>query len=168
MQTSPAFDFIKITFSVKGRFTARMVENLNIGSIVDLKLPYGELFQQVHSKENVVFIAGGTGITPFLSVFNDPSFAEYKNPVLHFGVREEKYNIYTQLLNLAREINPGLGIEIRYENTNGFLDIDRIFEEKGLTATYFISGPQKMIAAFKSRLVALGLNEQNVKTDEWE
>lgn len=168
MQSSPNNEFIKITYSVIGEFTLRMAEELEIGRVVDLKLPYGNLFQQDHSKENVVFIAGGTGITPFLSVFNDPSFANYKKPVLHFGVREMKYNIYTNLLNLAGDINPGLSIEIRYENADGFLDIDDIFKNHGSTATYFISGPQKMVSLFKTRLVTLGLSEQNVKTDEWE
>ena len=61
MQTSPVNEFIKITFSVKGKFTTRMADELKQGKIIDLKLPYGDFFQQDHSKENVVFIAGGTG-----------------------------------------------------------------------------------------------------------
>jgi ferredoxin-NADP reductase len=168
MQTSPVNEFIKITFSVKGKFTTRMADELKQGKIIDLKLPYGDFFQQDHSKENVVFIAGGTGITPFLSLFNDPSFIEYSSPKLYFGVREKGYNIYTEFLNLAMEINPGLQIDIRYQDKSGFLDLDQIFYENKEDCTYFISGPQTMISVFKSRLISLGLTGGNVKTDDWE
>lgn len=168
MQSSPAQEHIRITFSVKGNFTSKMVANLGDGKIVDLKLPYGDLFQKEFSKKDVVFIAGGTGITPFLSSFNDPSFIEYINPKLYLGVRKENYNIYDKDLTLSLQINPTLRTITKYEDVDGILDIDHIFNENGLKSTYFISGPQKMISSFKSRLISLGLNECNVKTDEWE
>jgi ferredoxin-NADP reductase len=168
MQSSPVNELIKITFSVKGIFTARMAENLYKGKIVDLKLPYGDLFQQGHSKDKVVFIAGGTGITPYLSVFNDPSFAEYNSPKLFLGVRDQKYYIYENELFLAKTINPTLKIQIKFQDVDGVLDVDSIYNENGLAATYFLSGPQVMISFFKSRLIVLGLNESSVKTDNWE
>lgn len=168
MQSSPVSDFVKITFSVKGNFTARMAEKLTTGTIVDIKLPYGELFQQEHSKDNVVFIAGGTGITPFLSVLNDPSFAGYQSPVLYLGVRGEKYNIYASELTEAKEINPGFRVEVVPQDIDGVLDIDRIFKDNGMIATYFISGPQTMISTFSSRLISLGADQGRIKTDEWE
>ena len=54
MQTSPSSHTIKITFSAKGNFTTRMANELCIGKTVDIKLPFGELFQQDHNKESVV------------------------------------------------------------------------------------------------------------------
>lgn len=149
MQTSQVNEFIKITFSVKGKFTSRMADELKHGEIIDIKLPYGDFFQQDHSKNNVVFIAGGTGITPFLSLFNDPFFTGYLSPKLYFGVREKGYNIYTEFLNLAKEINPALHLDIKYQDINGFLNIDQIFYENKTDSTYFISGPQTMISIFK-------------------
>lgn len=168
MQSSPVNDLIKITYSVKGNFTRRMADKLFTGKVVDLKLPFGELFQQEHLKDNVVFIAGGTGITPFLSVFNDPSFSEYKNPKLYLGVRKQNYNIYNTDIDRSLQINPSLKIIIKHENIDGILDIERIFNENGDQITYFISGPQIMISNFKSRLLSFGLSERYIKTDEWE
>ena len=168
MQSSPSNEFIKITFSVKGRFTSRMAKVLKKGKTINLKLPYGELFQQEHSKDNVVFIAGGTGITPFLSAFSDPSFAEYNFPKLYFGVREQTYNIYESCLAVAKAINLKLKIIIKYQNIDGIMDIASIINENGIASTYFISGPQMMIYYFKSQLIALGLEESLIKADEWE
>lgn len=168
MQSTPSSEFIKITFSVKGIYTTRMVNELKIRKIVYLKLPYGDLFQQEYSKENVVFIAGGTGITPFLSAFNDPSFIEYSNPKLYLGFRKECYNIYENELALALKINTTLQTQIFNQEVDGVLNIDEIYSENGPKSTYFISGPQLMISSFKSSLTKLGLNENLIKTDDWE
>lgn len=135
---------------------------------MNLKLHYGELFQHEHSKHNVIFIAGGTGITPFLSAFNDPSFADYNIPKLYLGVGKRNYYIYEKDLALTKEINPVIKIKIKYREVDGILDIDRILNENAIATTYFISGPQVMISYFKSRLIAFGVKESYVKTDEWE
>lgn len=168
IQTSPISENIKFTFSVKGSFTSRMATYLKPGIVVDLKLPYGSLFQKSTSKNRTVFIAGGTGITPFLSLFNDPIFKEYSVPKLYFGIRDEKYNIYNEYLNMAKLINPRLEIIIRFQDKSGFLDIDQILNENSIDPTYFISGPQAMISTFKLRLVTLGVSRSNVITDDWE
>jgi ferredoxin-NADP reductase len=168
MQSPPGNDFLKITFSVKGNFTGKMASELESGRIVDLKLPYGGLFQNLHSRTNVIFIAGGTGITPYLSAFTDPSFSIYSSPVLFFGVRSSEYNIYGEELAQAIRINPTLRINIICQDTDGILNIDDIFKENRTDKYYFISGPQVMISSFKTRLVALGIKELQILTDEWE
>ncbi len=78
MQSSPSARDIKITFSIKGAFTKRMAEELKPGRILYLKLPYGNFLSKLNTIENCVFISGGTGITPFLSLFTDKQFGSYK------------------------------------------------------------------------------------------
>jgi ferredoxin-NADP reductase len=168
MQSSPNTQNIKITFSTKGLFTQRMANEIYVGKIVDIKLPFGELFQQDHNKENAVFIAGGTGVTPYLSAFTDPSFKQYVNPKLYIGLREKRFNIYQKELDLAKEINPSLDIRIIEQNEKGVLDINSIFNANGVHYTFFISGPQAMISNFKTFLTSKGVLESNIKTDDWE
>src|SRR5450759_1772824 len=101
MQSNPNEETIKITYAVKGKFTKRMEDQLKVGSEVWLKLPYGDLFTHPHNKTNTVFIAGGTGITPFLSLFTHESFAGYINPRIYLGFRSKAYNIYDKELNFV-------------------------------------------------------------------
>ena len=168
MQTSPEEDYIKITYAVKGDFTKKMEEVLKEGGEVWLKLPYGELFELGHDKTNTVFISGGTGITPYLSLFNDSSFANYKSPVLYAGYRNKDFNIYKSELEKASIINPKFKINNVYENGAGMLDIEKIYNENGNRPSYFISGPPIMIKLFKQRLLSFGISEDNIFTDEWE
>jgi ferredoxin-NADP reductase len=168
IQTSPAESNIKITFAVKGKFTNRMAETLKKGSEVMLKLPYGDLFIREHNKLKTVFIAGGTGITPFLSLFTDNSFKHYMTPKLYFGLRSKRYNIYLNELEEAVKNNNQFKINIIYQDKEGQLDINKIYEECGFNSAYFISGPPDMINSFKLFLLGKNVPKNNILTDEWE
>lgn len=124
MQSNPNEKTIRITYAVKGEFTHQMEQTLKVGSEVWLKLPYGDLFQQSHNKINTVFIAGGTGVTPFLSLFTHESFKEYINPKIHLGFRTKAFNIYQNELDRALNLN----LNLLYQDTDGILDIEKIFD----------------------------------------
>lgn len=179
MQSNPNELRIKITYAVKGNYTCRMKNELREGKEVWLKLPYGDIFDRGHSKENCVFIAGGTGITPFLSLFTDDSFSEYINPRIYLGFRSKEFNVYEKELSsvkrcLPRSFKRGdnfvkpCGIKVFYEDIDGILDINSIYNECGKNSTYFISGPPIMIRNFKNFLVENGIPESKVITDDWE
>jgi predicted ferric reductase len=168
MQSSPDEVLIRITFAIKGSFTKQMEASLKPGIEVTLKLPYGDLFTQQHSKANNIFIAGGTGITPFLSLFTHSSFTFYDRPVLYAGFRNQLMNLYAKDLSKAQEINPGFEWHPVYENTDGKLDIKHIFNQSKTGTTFFISGPPMMIKSFKDYLMQAGMDQRNVLTDDWE
>ena len=167
MQSNQNDEVVKITFALKGRFTKRMATELEIGKEVWLKMPYGDLFQRGHNLNNCVFVAGGTGITPFLSLFTDKSFNTYKNPVLYAGFRNVKYHIFKNELEKAKEINEEFLINIAYQDQSGVLDIEKIYNNNG-DKTYFISGPPLMIKNFKNYLHNMGVKDSKIITDDWE
>lgn len=166
MQSNPTDETIKITYSVKGSFTKQMEGQLKVGSEVWLKLPYGDLFTQPHNKTNTVFIAGGTGITPFLSLFTHESFNVYINPRIYLGFRSSEFNIYQN--ELDHSSNSSQFVKLYYEDKDGILDINSIAEENGTTSNYFISGPPLMIKLFKNTLIKSGVLSGNILTDDWE
>ncbi|MFA5329750.1 MAG: FAD-dependent oxidoreductase [Prolixibacteraceae bacterium] len=166
MQSNPAEETIRITYSVKGTFTKQIEKQLSVGSKVWLKLPYGDLFTQVHSKTDTVFIAGGTGITPFLSLFTHKSFNEYINPKIYLGFRSKEFNIYQG--ELDRLCNSSKFMKLYCENTDGIIDINQTFRDNGTSSNYFISGPPAMIKVFKQALLSMGVPIGNILTDDWE
>jgi ferredoxin-NADP reductase len=164
MQSNPLDPTIKITYSVKGKFTRNMVNTIKVGYEVWLKLPYGDLFSQNHNKTCTVFIAGGTGITPFLSLFTHISFNEYKNPKVYLGFRSRFHNIYENDLKFLKQERT----RIFYEDIDGMIDINTVFLENGINSDYFLSGPPAMIKKFKQFLTLAGVPGNQVLTDEWE
>jgi ferredoxin-NADP reductase len=145
-----------------------MEQELSVGKSVWLKLPFGDLFTQEHSKENVVFIAGGTGITPFLSLFTDKSFSEYHNPALYLGFRNKDLHFYQKELETAKQLNPGLQTTVFYQDTDGIIDMEQIYSSHSDAGAFFISGPPVMIKSFKQYLLEKGVDEHRIKTDDWE
>lgn len=168
IQNSHNEELIKITFSIKGSYTNRMSKELKIGKFVSLKLPYGDLFSKTHSKEDTVFISGGTGITPFLSLFTDATFADYRNPILFAGFRNSSLNIYNKELANAKQINPSFTINILIQQEHGILDKQKILEHSKKNCSFFISGPQNMIFTFKEYFLENGIIQNQINTDDWE
>ena len=56
-------DLLRISYSVRGRFTARMERELVEGQQVWIKMPYGDFV--IGGGADVVLFAGGTGISAF-------------------------------------------------------------------------------------------------------
>lgn len=166
MQSNPEEETIRITYSVKGNYTRRMEQQLKVGSRVWIKLPYGDLFTQPHNKTNTIFIAGGTGITPFLSLFTHESFQEYINPQIYLGFRSKDYNIYNEELN--RSCNSSKIVKYFFEDTDGIIDLQNIFNDNIINNDYFISGPPAMIKSFKQNLIAKEVPANHLLTDDWE
>jgi len=168
MQSSPDEEKIKITFAAKGKFTERMAAELVPGKVIHIKLPYGDLFSSEHDRQKAVFVAGGTGITPFLSLFTSKAFSDYREPKLYFGVRNPSHHLYAADLEKAREINPSFNLKLLNEEKDGQLEIQAIFAENGPSAVYFISGPPAMIRNFKGSLLGKGVPAGNIRMDDWE
>jgi ferredoxin-NADP reductase len=166
IQTNPDEQNIKITFSKKGVFTRQMEQKMKVGSKIWLKLPYGNLFTQPHNKQNTVFIAGGTGITPFLSLFTHDSFKEYIDPRIYLGFKAKEYNIYIDELNRSR--NSSRHVKSFYEDVDGIIDIRLIIKENNTASDYFISGPPTMIKTFKQILIEKNVPVSQILTDDWE
>ena len=168
VQSSPKEINLKITYAIKGDFTRNMADHFIVGTEVWIKLAYGDLFTQDHNKNNTVFISGGTGITPFLSLFTDPSFVEYKHPKVYMGFRERSLHIYNKELELAQLSNPTMELKNFFQNIDGVIDIAQILSENSASSSFFISGPPVMIKNFKKYLIENGVEEGQVKTDDWE
>jgi predicted ferric reductase len=166
VQSNPEESNIRITYAVKGKFTRQMEDKLKVGTEIWLKLPYGNLFTQGHTKINTVFIAGGTGITPFLSLFTHESFNRYLNPHIYLGFRSINFNLYNK--ELRRVSNPTKVLKIFYEDVDGSLNIQNIFSENSANNDYFISGPFSMISEFKKFLINQEVSKSNIKSDDWE
>lgn len=167
IQSSPEKTRIKITYSVKGEFTTRMKNVLKPDSEIFIKLPYGDLFSQLHNKRDTIFIAGGTGITPFLSLFTHSSFSEYIEPILHAGFRNPRMNLYKSDLNIAHKINSSFIINTVYEDKNGLLNIKEILKSSKASSCFFISGPPEMIKSFRNNLISSGIPQNQILTDDW-
>jgi ferredoxin-NADP reductase len=185
----PGAETASIVYSVKGKYTKKMESTLSPGKELWLKLPYGEFIVDacIGPGQDVVLVAGGTGISPYIpyleGLVEAGSGAEGRTIALYYGARQRSYVLFRDPIERCAAALPGFRATITIENESseglaiagaklmeGRLSIDAIFEEtRNLRdPVFFLSGPPAMIRLFKERLAAKGVSGDNVKIDEWE
>jgi ferredoxin-NADP reductase len=187
--SGPDEESLEIVYSVKGRYTSRMEQEIAVGRSVWLKLPYGSFIisRVVESASAVILIAGGTGLSPFVPFIRDSlrkaSTSPTRKVVLHYGVRSLEMLLYADLLRLAARSLAGftwrlwvedvesvtVDAEVPAVRKSGRLDPDVVVREDGDDGTiYFLSGPPAMIQHFRQRLRELAVSDECIQIDEWE
>jgi len=178
---------ICIVYSVKGQYTKKMEAHLSEGKTVWLKLPYGE-FTIDHSQSegsDIVLIAGGTGVSPYIPYLSSLLENEASGKQIHlfYGARLCSNILFSGLIDLCAAKVQGLKATIQIENesssglkldnvqkNDGRLEIEKILKDTlGLkNPVYFLSGPPVMIKSFKQKLIDNNIQLSNIKIDEWE
>jgi len=164
--SKPGGDFIEILYSVKGSFTKRMEKELFVGRQVWLKLPYGDFIVEKHIAEgqHAVFIAGGTGISPFIPYFHQAVEQGFSNPVsIYYGIRDKEHFLYKPVLEDVSSFAEVYIVE-------GLFDIQAISKTVASTvnSVCFVSGPPNMIQAFQKELGEQGFPPESIIIDAWE
>lgn len=163
---------LAVTISVKGRFTERIFQTLAKGSECWLKLPYGEFL--FPPDRHLILIAGGVGITPYLSLLKQMLEEKSKQAVtLYYGVRSAEHYLFgglierceSELLNFKKNVYCEDG---SVPGEKGILNIDAIYAAAPEDSLFYLSGPPAMITAFRGSLLGSGLANECVRVDDWE
>jgi len=183
--SSPSSENVEIVYSVKGRYTTRMQSELAIGKKVWLKFPYGDFSIDTSTElgQDIVLIAGGTGISPYLSYLRTihANGSNSRRIRLLYGIRNTAHLLSPEELNkfsseikdfemtlfIENEIKTSIPFSKQYQ---GMITLDKILEigtSLNLPA-YFLSGPPGMIQFFKTGLISNGIKPEQIKIDEWE
>lgn len=188
--SSPAQrDHLKISYSVRGRYTARMENELQEGRLVWVKLPYGDFV--IRDESNVALLAGGTGITAF-TAFLGNLMPDHPNMVyLAYGARNQSLLIYRDMIDNQANLTTKLKTFYFTENMQsedktqqtqltqqtlitcaipGCLSLEVIWNqlENPREATYYIAGPPAMIQSLTENLAKEGISTEMIKVDAWE
>lgn len=177
----PGGDYLEILVSQKGLFTRRMINELEEGDEVWLKLPFGDFNFDHAVGRDAVLIAGGTGISPFIPFLE--SLAVKKAAVsslsLYYGIRDPGLLIYGELLRKLEQSVENFHLHLYVESGTvglfpahhtGMLDVAKIAgESRNLPGpVFFISGPKAMIQAFSRELQQNGTPSSKIFFDRWE
>lgn len=173
---------IRITISKQGGFTSRMFTEMQVGERVWLKLPYGSFCPNPDLPGRMVLIAGGSGITPFVSFLE---WAVVERPAarieLHYGGRTADMLIYRPTIERCqRDGLQSLTAHYYVEQPPvdhiadpsllvGRLSVEHIWGQlpEPESCQFYLSGPKVMIDAFRLGLLGLGASAESVLSDDW-
>lgn len=179
--SAPSDNHISFAYSVVGPFTANMKRQLSVGKEVWVRLPYGHFTLKASPKEEVVMVAGGTGVTPFISfILHEMQRPSNLSVKLVYGVRKTSLFLFQDILleaiaRLHRFQCFFFSEQIDHEDkrfpvSQGRLSLDGIWKmvSDPLNATFYLSGPLVMINSFRAGLEEKGIKAEKIHIDDWE
>jgi ferredoxin-NADP reductase len=168
---------IRLTIARKGAFTSRVLSELEVGSQVWMKAPYGEFLIGSLPGKEVVLIAGGTGVSPFVAFMEDALVNGLDGDVwLHYGARTPKLLSFRRLFDRCGETLETFRVRYYLESGSGHgadigqIDLTAVCRElRDVTdTTFFVCGPPEMTRDFTSQLVGdFGVPKASVRVDAW-
>jgi ferredoxin-NADP reductase len=150
------------------------------GLPVKIEGPTGSLILHRNAGKAAVFLAGGIGITPFRSMAREAAIQKLPHQVyLFYSNRRPEDSAYlTELQELEKQNSrfhlfaTMTGMEkstTAWSGETGLLSMDTL--RRHLPAVngpiYYIAGPPAMVAAMRQLLIAGGIDEDDLRTEDF-
>jgi predicted ferric reductase len=169
----------KVSFGIKelGNFT-RSLHDLPIGTRAYLDGPHGSFSIDMVPAPGYVFIAGGVGITPFISMLQTMANRGDPRPVLLFyGEKNLDTAAFREELD---KLEQQLSLKVVYvldsppedwQGEKGFITakvLSHHLPREGFTREYFICGPNPMTDAVEDALQTLGVSLEHIHSERFD
>lgn len=176
--SSSAMDVRNLKFTVKelGDFTAKIGE-ITPGTRAYIDGPYGTFTIDRHVAPGYVFIAGGIGITPVMSILLTMADRHDARPVLLIYASKpwEDMTFREEIEELKKHLNLKVVyvLENPHEGWNGESGwftaelMARYLPENRINIVYFICSPEPMQKAVRVAIDKLGLPMENVQSQSF-
>lgn len=177
ISNSPDEKELNFTIKSSGRFT-KEAYNLKSGDEVKIEGPFGNFILNNDGKE-LVFLAGGVGITPFLSMIKNNKNKGVKQKItLLYGCKTKKDIIFKKELDLIHESWFTKIYVLSKENKNwgkkGIYESGRINKEILIkyiqdfnNKKFYICGPQLMNSHISKILHELGVKNGDIVFEDF-
>ncbi len=169
ISSAPSEDVIRLTIKASGDYTRHLFDHLKEGSDATIEGAYG-LFNYKTGGDKQIWVAGGIGITPFLSFLRDLK-DELKHDVhFYYTVRHPEEAIFAEEINAIAKAHPKLMSKIRFSSIHGSLKVDEIKKNAGGDVSnhhVYMCGPFPMVQAFEKSFIEAGVSAENIHFEEF-
>ena len=180
--SSPIEDELRVAVKKveNGRVSGKVVDQLQIGDALEVMTPMGNFTTQLNAENTKHFIAfaGGSGITPIISILKTALRIEPKSRFTLFYGNTDKENIIfnDQLEQLKEKYGERLNVQhilskVELEDAlfSGHIDAEKAIEllkkfveDDQQYKEYFICGPEPMMLNVSDALEKLGVDKERI------
>lgn len=171
---NPSLEFL-IRLQPNGAMSGYLAEEVCEGDVLSLEGPFGE-FKWNKTKNPIIFVAGGTGLAPVLSMLNTISVERRHREriLLCFGVNKHNELFYQEELDYLQQMMPRLEVRISVVEPSEEWDgptghVTGLITESDVkpNTEAFLCGPPPMVAAATELLKGFGLDANAIKAERF-
>lgn len=168
--SAPNGNQIKVAVKNLGDYTAN-AHKIKVGTKAKVDGPFGIFNYHNSYHKNQIWLAGGIGITPFMSMAEDlvKNIEDFKVD-LFYAVNEVEDAVYFERLNELAENSEGrLKIYLHTFDEKGFLSAEYISNTIGgiNDKDIFICGPPKMMKMLKAQFLQTAVDKRFIHSEEF-
>ncbi|MBP9758645.1 ferric reductase-like transmembrane domain-containing protein [Candidatus Dojkabacteria bacterium] len=170
--SDPGKEYVKIAFKVLGDFTKKLKVELKTGDEVDVFGPYGHFnSENFAAYKNQIWISGGIGVTPFLSMLEFEAQKNSKKNIHFFYCNNvEKEAIHKDLISRLSKESKSVNFENYLAKEKGKITADYIvkqIKDEIKDRIILLCGPMPMMLALKKQFMKLGVSPKNIVFEEF-
>jgi predicted ferric reductase len=169
ISSAPSEDDLRLTVKASGDFTRYLFNHLQAGTDAVIEGAYG-MFDYKLGSQKQIWVAGGIGLTPFLSFIRDMDGNLDHDVDFYYTVRHTEEALYLDEIKAAAIANPRLKTHVRFSATDGSLTVEEIIENAGGDLhgyDIYLCGPLPMIQAFTRKFQEHGVSGSNIHYEEF-
>lgn len=168
--SSPLKDYIELCIAkMENGIISGKMHSIKEGESVNAEGPYGNFKLNENSDNDILFIAGGSGIAPIMSMIRDLFEKKTERKMqLFFGVRSPEEIIYKEELEkYLKKENFELIFGFSDEGEQGF--IHKVIEKHEIKTDNdcYICGPPIMVKHVREVLINKGFEKEKIMVDQW-
>ena len=176
--TTPSDSLVGVATRLRDTAFKRVLRELPIGSEVKFDAPYGDFTLHKNEATPAVFLIGGIGVTPVLSMVKQATADKTNHEIvlLHASRAPADLPFAADFAALVEQ-NPHFSYvpvvsddaPADWKGESGRIDGDIVkkYVSDFTTPKFYLSGPEGMVKAMRELLVSLGADEDNIKTEEF-
>ena len=147
---------------------------------VSMEGPMGSLTLHNNQAKPAVFLAGGIGITPFSSIVRHAASAKLRHQLyLFYSNRRPEDAPFMNILNELTGTNPNFHFiptmtemersAAKWSGETGSISKEMLLRHLPALAgpIYYVAGPPAMVTVMRKMLVAAGVDEDDIRTEEF-
>lgn len=171
ISSSPSKEFLRISYKDLGDYT-NSLRHAKPGDRVDVYGPYGEFTSYVFSPyKKQIWIAGGIGVTPFLSMLEyEVQNSDKKDIHFYYCGRESSDFVYDQEIKTTiSKADDNIEYRKFSSKVDGRLTAHKLLDDIGDVSEYLvlICGPTKMMKSLRKQLISIGIDKDLIVFEEF-
>jgi predicted ferric reductase len=172
--STPTEETLRLSIKKIGDYTTKMNGSLQVGEKAEVYGPFGRFGEEyVHGNSDMIWIAGGIGVTPFLSMLRAEYLAPTNKKILFiYSLNKPAEAVFdAEILELDKKL-PNITYLKWIADESGFLTIDTVNKkwaeiQGSQQPKMLLCGPPGMMHALSSQAIALGIPPTNVIFEEF-